>query len=126
MTLAELKEAVLVELGIIGAGESGQPDDVALVGDRYDALYDMLLAEKLVAWTATDDIPLYAETPVIQMLAYLCARPFGINSQRTAELEQAGALALAPARGGPSLAERQLRRQLARNHVPFPAASDYF
>jgi hypothetical protein len=128
MTLNEYYIAVLQELGIVGAGEDAniQPEDTTLVAQRYTALYDMLLGERLTSWTLTDDIPSYAEQSVIKMGAYLCASAFQISPQRMALLEQAGALALDPRKGGPSLAERQLRRQIAKNRVPVPATSEYF
>lgn len=126
MTLTDLKVAVLRELRIIAAGEDAPAEYVEIVGARYAALYDMLLTKGLVSWTSTAEVPEYAEMPLIAMLAYLCAGPFGINPVRKAELKLAGALDLSPAEGGPSLAERQLRRQLAKNYVSYPAQSEYF
>lgn len=126
MTLTELKSAVLRELRIVAAGEDAPAEYVAVVADKYAALYDMLLTVGLVAWTSTADIPDYAEQPITMMLAFLCCRPFGINQARTLELELAGALNLSPGRGGPSLSERQLRQQLAKSYVPHVQSSEYF
>lgn len=126
MTLPELYEAALRELRIVAAGESVPVEYTNIVEAKYLALYDMLLGDQLAAWGASEDVPAYAEEPVTIMLAFLCCRSFGINQARTAELEQAGALHLDPRKGGPSLAERQLRRQLAKSYVPYSAVSEYF
>ena len=117
MTLTELKAAVLQEIGALAPGESPVIGDAQVVEDKYNALYEMLLTENLVTWTSTDDIPTFAEGPVIAMVAHLCAKPFGIPQARRVELEREGALNLPPLKGGPSTAEKQLRRQLGRNFV---------
>lgn len=126
MTLTDLKSAVLRELRVLASGEPADADDVVLVGDKYAALYDMLLTKGLVAWTASADLPDYADIPVTWMLAYYCAPSFGVNQQRMMELRTLGALDLSPALGGPSEAERMLRIQLAKGYVSYPAQSDYF
>lgn len=126
MTLSDLYTAVLRELRVVAAGESVPAEYTTIVEAKYAALYDMLLGDQLAAWGAAEDVPAYAEEPVTLMLAYMCCRPFGINQMRTAELEQAGALHLDPRKGGPSSAERQLRRQLAKAYVPYAAVSEYF
>lgn len=126
MTPQELRRAALLELQVLPAGHSAEPDDDAEVARRYTALYDMLLTEGLVAWAVDADVPEFAEQPITQMLAYLCAPAFGIAPARMAALRQTGALNLPPTEGGPSLAERQLRRQLAKKPVAYPQASEYY
>lgn len=122
MTLAELRQAALQEAGISTPSEPVDADDDQLVSTKYDALYDMLLTEGLVAWAATDDIPEYAEQPVTMMLAAFIASSFGMTGQRMNELRLAGTIGMTP----PSLAEQMLRRQLSKNYVPAPAQTDYF
>lgn len=127
MTLTELKFAVLRELRIIAAGEPDAPAEyLDIVGDKYAVLYEMLATEKLVSWTSSADIPDDVCQPVTMMLAFLSAGPFGINQDRRVELELAAAVNLPPAKGGPSLAERQLRRSLAKSYVSNTAQSEYF
>jgi hypothetical protein len=126
MTPQELRKAALQELQVLPAGQDASPEDDAVVSARYDALYDMLLSEGLVAWASGDDIPEYAQNPVTQMLAYFCAPAFGIAGQRLVDLKINGALNLPIQMGGPSLAERQLRRQLAKKPVPYPVSSEYY
>lgn len=126
MTPTEIKESALKELNVIAAGEPADPDDFAVVSERYAALYDMLVGDHLTSWALTDDVPDFATWPVIQMLAYLCCVPFSISPQKTAALRITGALDLSPREGGPSLAERQLRKQLAPKYNAVPAQTEYF
>lgn len=118
MTLVDLYEKVLQRLEVVAAGESADPDDTALVADKYAALYDMLLSMGLVAWNASEAIPDYAVMPLTSMLAFAAATEFGEDQERFVD----GAVGLSP----PALAEQQLRRQLARGYVSYPAASEYF
>ena len=126
MLLTDLPAGVLNELGVLATGESPNIADSTTVTDKYSALYEMLITEGLVSWEVGEDIPEFVEGPVLAMLAHLCARPFGVPAARRAELELAGALSLPANKGGPSLAETQLRRQLAKGFVYYPMATDYF
>ena len=126
MTLTELKAAVLQELGVLATGESPNIGDATVVGDRYSDLYEMLLTEGLVSWASDDDIPDFAANPVTMMVAYLCCGAFGVPAQKKIELRKAGALSLPRNEGGPSDAERQLRRQLSRAPVSYPIKTTYY
>lgn len=126
MTLTELKAAVLQEIGVLASGESPVIGDATIVGDKYDALYEMLVTEGLVTWTSTEDIPDFADGPIVAMVSHLCAAPFGVPQARRAELEREGALSLPLSKGGPSTAEKQLRRQLARNFVYAPMKTCFY
>jgi hypothetical protein len=55
----------------------------------------------------------------------LCCGKFGVSAQKVTELKRVGALSLAPVEGGPSEAERQLRRQLARGFVYSPIQTEF-
>lgn len=122
MTLAELRTAALQEIGILASGESASPEDDQLVSQKYDALYDMLLTEGLVAWAASEEIPDYADVPLTMMLAAVIAPAFGVSGQKLTDLRAGGALGIP----GGSIAERMLRRQLAKHYVSHPAQPDYF
>jgi hypothetical protein len=126
MTLTELNIAVLQDLGVLATGESANAADATIVGNRYSELYEMLLTEGLVSWTSTESVPDFAAKPLTWMVAYLCCNAFGVTPERKRELELLGALSLAPNKGGPSQAERQLRRQLARAHVSHPLKTTYY
>lgn len=117
MTLTELKAAVLQDLGVLASGESPVIGDATLVGEKYAALYEMLLTEGLVTWASDEDVPTFAEGPIVAMVSHMCAKPFGVPQERRAELEREGALNLPASKGGPSTAEKQLRRQLGRTFV---------
>lgn len=119
MTLVELYEKTLQKLHVVAAGESAEPEDTALIADKYVSLHAMLLVKGLVTWTVTAAVPENAAQPVISMLAYLSASEFDIDPN---SLAPECALDLPV----PSLAERQLRGQLAKSYVSYPAASEYF
>lgn len=122
MTPTELRTAALQELGVVGVGKLASPEDDEIVQARYTALYDMLLAEKLVSWSISANIPDYAAIPVTWMLAFMCIGSFGVPPDKVMEITQKGAL---NAPGG-CLAEKMLRRQLAKDYVSYPAQPDYF
>ena len=122
MTLNELYTKAQQEAGILAAGEDASAEDVQFISNKYAALYDMLLTEGLVAWTATEDIPLYAEVPMTYLLASFIAPGFNVPSGKQQELMLMGGLNLPQ----PSIAERMLRRQLSKNYVSSPATPDYF
>lgn len=126
MTLTELKTAVLQELNVLATGESPVDGDATIVADKYAGLYEMLLTEGLISWASTEDVPTFAEMPITWMVAYLSVGEFGVPAQKRQELQLKGALNLSPKLGGPSLAEQQLRRQLAANFVYAPQATEYF
>lgn len=119
MTLTELYAKTLQKLHVVAAGESADPDDTDVVADKYVALHAMLLGKGLVTWSVTASVPAKVEIPVVSMLAYLCASEFDIDPN---PLAPEGALDLPT----PSLAERQLRRQLSTRYVSNPATSEYF
>lgn len=122
MTLTELKAAVLREIGVIATGEEPSYDDAATVAAKYDELYEMLVDENLANWASSEDIPAFASRPVTWMVAFLCCSEFGVPPTKLAEMTQKGALNLQV----PSLGERILRRQMARDYVAAPAQSEYF
>lgn len=126
MTLTQLKQRVLERLGVLAAGENPNIDDATLVGTRYASLHDMLITEGLVNWTNTEDVPAWAEEPIVLMVSAACAHEFGLPADRKADLRRDGQFNLPATQGGPSLAERQLRSQAARNFVYYPQAIDYF
>jgi hypothetical protein len=122
MTLAELRRAALQECGILATGENAEPEDDALCAEKYATLHDVLLTESLVAWAVDEDLPAYADQPLTMMLAAVIAPAFGVSGQRLNDLRLAGMVGLPQ----PSLAERMLRRQLAKSYVSHTVKSEYF
>lgn len=113
MTATELKLATLRKLRVLAAGEDADPDDFALMGEKYVGLHAMLVEMSLVTWALSEDIPRKAEQPVISMLAAMTADDFGVAEPRASVLKAEGLLKLPQA----SVAERQLRGLLAPTPV---------
>ena len=126
MTPAALKKAVLKKLQITAAGDVDAADDIAIITEKYTGLHQMLLIDGLVIWSLTEDVPAEAEQPIVAMLAALAASDFGIPEPRHSRLQLEGAFNLPITVGGPSLAERQLRKALAQKHISSPVVSEYF
>ena len=126
MTPAALKKAVLKKLQVTAAGEVDAADDIAIITQKYAGLHQMLLIDGLVIWSLTEDVPAEAEQPVVAMLAALAASDFGIPEPRHSRLQLEGAFNLPITVGGPSLAERQLRKALAPKHISSTVVSEYF
>ena len=126
MTPAALKKAVLKKLQVTAAGDVDAADDVAIITEKYTGLHQMLLVAGLVIWSKTENIPGEAEQPIVAMLAALAASDFGIPEPRHSRLQLEGAFNLPITVGGPSLAERQLRKALAQKHISSPVVSEYF
>ena len=122
MTLQELRKAALQECGVLATGEDAEPEDDQLCAQKYATLHDLLLSEGLTAWAVDEDIPAYADQPLTMMLAAVIAPAFGVSGQRLADLRIGGSVGLPQ----PSIAERMLRRQLAKSYVPHPVKSEYF
>jgi hypothetical protein len=122
MTLTELKAAVLRELGVLATGEDPHSADATVVADKYAALYELLVTENLVSWSSDDDVPANVASPITWMVAHMCASDFAVPPQRAAELALKGALNMRPQ----SMAERQLRRQLARAFVYSPIKTTFY
>jgi hypothetical protein len=122
MTLNELYIAALVKLGAVPVGSSAAPEDIQVVEAKYDQVYQMLLTEGLVSWAQDEAIPDFAAMPLTSMLAHACCREFPSSGVSVGELMLEGAIGLSQ----PSLAERQLRKQLAGRYVSSPAQPDYF
>ena len=59
MTKAELRDHILRQLGVIGAGESPSAEDAELVETVIDNCHDELEQLEVALWTV-DDVPGYA------------------------------------------------------------------
>lgn len=119
MTLTDLYRKALEKLQVVAAGEPVEPADHQLVAAKYLGVYELLLGKRLVAWGVDEDIPEFASIPLVSILAYATAGEFGIDPSRFAT---EGALDLPV----PSLGERQLRAQIVKDYVSYPAESLYF
>ncbi len=122
MTPAALKQAVLEEIGRAPAGGPYPPDDVAKVTEKYVTLHAELLAQGLVTWDITEEVPESCSGPVLAMLAFACAGVYGVGEPRYSRLRLEGSFGAAPQ----SLAEKKLRRALAVRFVSAPVETAYF
>lgn len=124
MTPYEIQFRALRELGVLSVYEHPPAEMGAAAEEKYASLHAELLRYGLAKWALTENVPAYAELPVIWMLAYLCACSdgFGAPEGRRDSLAAYGSL------GAPqiSLGERKLRAMVATEYVPQPAQSEYF
>jgi hypothetical protein len=126
MTTTELRRKVLEKLQVIAAGEGVHAADGVLVQDKYESLHEVLLHNNLVEWTITEDIPTEYESLMTAMVAAECVDEFYAPPELKAAIIGSGKYGLSPQLGGPSLAERQLRRLAAPSYAGEPVRSDYF
>lgn len=126
MTPAALKSAVLKKLEVTAAGDSDAADDIAIITQKYVSLHKLLLVDGLVTWSITEAIPEEAAQAIIMMLAFSAANEFGVPELRYNRLAREGALNMPEVVGGPSVAERQLRKALAPKYVSSAVVSEYF
>jgi hypothetical protein len=120
-TRTDLFRRVLEDLRVTAVGEASPPEYVQLVSERYDSLYSTMVDQGIVSWGLNDEIPEDATLAATAALAFFCAVPF--NKPANA---QVGAIALPAALGGPSWAERQLRKLVTNAYVYTRARPEYF
>jgi hypothetical protein len=85
MTRAEFAVAVLKRLAVLGAGDSADADDSALVLQKFDTVYPQLRKLGLAPFSSTA-IDAWAEGPMVKIVAAEVGPEFGW-SDRTQLLE---------------------------------------
>jgi hypothetical protein len=123
MTLTELYRKTLQRLMRLEVGSDPTADDARLIADRYASLYTLLFSDNHVSWAFNEEPPDEAEIPLVSMLAFYCAAEFARDPE-TFKLE--GALNLSPSEGGPSRAEKMLRKLNSVSYISETAQSEYF
>lgn len=126
MTPIELRRKALEKLQVVAAGESVHPSDGQLVQAKYVALHDILLQDNLIDWVVTEDIPDAYGQVMVSMLAAECLAEFYAPAELKAALTAEGKYDLPTPLGGPSIAERRLRKLAAPGFNGEPAQPDYF
>lgn len=126
MTVTELRRKALEKLQVVAAGEPVHASDGVLVGEKYEALHDILLQDNLVDWVVTDEIPAAYGQIMVSMLAAECVDEFYCPPDLKAKLLVDGKYDLPVSGGGPSIAERRLRKLAAPGFNGAPAQPDYF
>jgi hypothetical protein len=76
MTRAELAVAVLKRLAVLGAGDSADADDSALVLQKFDTIYPQLRKLGLAPFSSTS-IDAWAEGPMVKIIAAEVGPEFG-------------------------------------------------
>jgi len=77
-TQNELADTILKELGALPDGQTPVASHRTQVKDEYDNLYQELLDDGIVNWSASDDIPNNVFTAIKNMLLNRCAAKFDV------------------------------------------------
>ena len=126
MIITELRRKALEKLQVIAAGESVHASDGQLVQAKYEALHEILLQDNLVDWLVTDEIPMAYGQIMVAMLAAECVNEFYCPGDIKTAVLMEGKYDLPVTAGGPSVAERRLRKLAAPGFNGEPARAEYF
>lgn len=80
-TINEIASSVLRKLGRLPSGQVAPADQIAIVKDAYDGVYEELLNNSNVSWAKTDDIPDFATKYIKLLLLSDVADDFGVPNQ---------------------------------------------
>jgi hypothetical protein len=75
-TKTELATKVLRKLMVISAVQSGNSNDLQIVEDAYDSVYEELRSRHLVDWGSGEDIPTWAVLHVRDIVSNRVANDF--------------------------------------------------
>jgi hypothetical protein len=126
MTITELRRKVLEKLQVVAAGEPVHASDGVLVQEKYEALHDILLQDNLIDWVVTEEIPTAYGQIIVAMVAAECVAEFYVPADLKTGMVAEGKYDLPPPLGGPSIAERRLRKLAAPGFSGDPAQPEYF
>jgi hypothetical protein len=126
MTIIELRRKVLEKLQAVASDEPVHASDAQVVQRKYEALHDILLQDNLIDWVVTEDIPTAYEQVIVPMLSAECLAEFYAPAELKAAITAEGKYDLPVQLGGPSIAERRLRKLAAPGYNGQPAQPDYF
>lgn len=76
-TREQLIARALNKLGAVGAGQSPEAEDSALIDDALDSVVADLTARGIYSWADPDEIEDAAYEHLAQIVAVACARDFG-------------------------------------------------
>ena len=103
----------LAEMGACGPDRVVSAEDSEDLARVYDSVWHLLEEMNLATWDLDGPVPNPSVIPLVWVLAYHAAGPFGITGERLSRLAVNGALN-APT---PSLGERLLRKLAAPNYI---------
>ena len=85
MNLHELRQKVLEHLGVVALGETLSADDAKIIDEAAYGVHAALQGRNIAPF-ALDDIPIWAQLPLRDAVAFEVAHTFGIEPERRAEL----------------------------------------
>lgn len=114
LTRQQITDRALETLGIKAAGQSALAEDGNRGLEAFDAVYYRLRKEGLSPF-ATSAVPEWAQTQLINLIAWELAPGFGVSAGRSQLLAEAA-----------QRATRDLERQVAGFRHPIPIKTDYY
>ena len=112
---AAFAKRVLGKIGVCDALVSPEIQEIQIVQDAYDGIYQTLKDDGLVSWSADDSIPVRFVLPLIDLVAAQVKPIYGKSltiMENLPILEQP--------------AVKTIRRQMAAPYVPEETQSEYF
>lgn len=115
LTIEEFAVKVLMKMTVYDSSSQLDAVDLQNVSDAYDAIYQTLLDDGIVTWTATDDIPVRFSLPLIDLVAGQVKPYYGIPQNP---------YDMMPILDQPAV--KTIRRQLAAPYVPEETDVEFF
>jgi hypothetical protein len=106
---ADLITEALANLGVLGAGQPVDPEDLSYVQEKLDAIMRKLAALEIVSVADINTIPGAWFSDLADIVAGECANKFGATSEDVAKLTQKG-LGHPPGSGAAALSLKQMMR----------------
>lgn len=112
----------LAELGVTGPDRTVSAEDGEEMARIYDSTWYLLEEMGLASWDLGGPVPNAVVVPLVWILAFHAAGPFGITGNRIERLRLNGELG----RGPPSSGEKLLRKLSAPPYLREPAQTSNF
>lgn len=114
-TRAELRDAVLRELGVLDAVEAAEAEDAVLADDRCQQQLELLHDEGLIPFDLDSDaVPAKYFVPLVRVIAEALVLPYGQQSRAELLIRNAGE------------GMKALRRLKAQPYYGAVAPADYY
>jgi hypothetical protein len=81
LTRAEIADRALELIGVKVAGQAASAEDFTLAGEKVDAAWAKLRKLRLAPF-ALSAVPEWAQSELVQLVAFECAPSFGIGGER--------------------------------------------
>lgn len=108
MTRMQLAKRVLLKHGMIDIEDTPTADQLAAINAVYEEQYGLLIADSLISWGVSDEIPTEAAGPVVAIVQAETADIFrGVPADK-------------------ETARRELSQLLSQDYAPQTTSVDYF